>query len=179
MRVLGIDPGLRLTGYACVEGDERSDVIEAGVFRLASKRPVADRLMELSEDLCEVLDRLRPRVVAVEKLYAHYKHPTTAAIMGHARGVVLLHARQRGASLVELGATEVKKSLTGNGHASKGQMQSAVQIQLGLAACPEPPDVADAIAIALCCLRRRERLGLRDEGGALSRLRSDPCDGSS
>jgi crossover junction endodeoxyribonuclease RuvC len=145
-----------------MEGDEHPEIVEAGVFRLASKRPVADRLVELSEDFCDVLDRLRPQVVAVEKLYAHYKHPTTAAIMGHARGVVLLHVRQRGASLVELGATEVKKSLTGNGHASKGQMQAAVQVQLALAACPDPPDVADAIAIALCCMRRWERLELRE-----------------
>lgn len=162
MRVLGIDPGLRLTGYACVQGAESSEVIEAGVFRLSAKKPVADRLVELSNDLRDVIERLRPQVVAVEKLYAHYKHPTTAAIMGHARGVVLLHIRQADLHLVELGATEVKKSLTGNGHASKLQMQAAVQIQLGLAACPEPPDVADAVAIALCCLRRSDRLGLRD-----------------
>ena len=160
MRVLGIDPGLRLTGYACVEGIDASEVVEAGVFRLSAKKSVGDRLVELSTDLRDVIERLRPQVVAVEKLYAHYKHPTTAAIMGHARGVVLLHIRQANLHLVELGATEVKKSLTGNGHAGKQQMQAAVQVQLGLAACPEPPDVADAVAIALCCLRRSERLGL-------------------
>lgn len=160
MRVMGIDPGLRLTGYACVEGEDNPQVVEAGVFRLAAKRPVADRLVELSEDFREVLTRLRPHAVAVEKLYAHYKHPTTAAIMGHARGVVLLHVRQADMHLVELGATEVKKSLTGNGHAGKSQMQAAVQMQLGLAACPDPPDVADAIAIALCCLRRWGQVGV-------------------
>lgn len=162
MRVLGIDPGLRLTGYACVVGDESPEIIEAGVFRLSSKRSVADRLVELSDDFTDVLHRLKPHAVAVEKLYAHYKHPTTAAVMGHARGVVLLHIRQAGLPLVELGATEVKKSLTGNGHASKQQMQAAVQIQLSLSACPDPPDVADAIAIALCCIRRAGRLGLHD-----------------
>jgi crossover junction endodeoxyribonuclease RuvC len=160
VRVLGIDPGLRLTGYACVEGEHSPEIVEAGVFRLSSKTPVADRLVELSEDLTDVLSRLRPHVVAVEKLYAHYKHPTTAAVMGHARGVVLLHVRQAGIQLVELGATEVKKSLTGNGHASKPQMQAAVQVQLGLTSRPEPADVADAIAIALCCMRRADRLGL-------------------
>jgi crossover junction endodeoxyribonuclease RuvC len=160
VRVLGIDPGLRLTGYACVQGADASEVIEAGVFRLSARKSVGDRLVELSNDLRDVIERLRPQVVAVEKLYAHYKHPTTAAIMGHARGVVLLHIRHANLHLVELGATEVKKSLTGNGHASKQQMQAAVQVQLGLAACPEPPDVADAIAIALCCLRRSERSSL-------------------
>ncbi len=163
MRVMGIDPGLRLTGYACVERAKGSRVeishdgialIEAGVFRLRAGRPVSDRLLELDEDFGAVLKRLKPELVAVEKLYAHYKHPTTAAIMGHARGVVLLGIRRAGMRLVELGATEVKKSLTGNGHASKSQMQGAVQVQLGLASRPEPPDVADAIAIALCAARR-------------------------
>jgi crossover junction endodeoxyribonuclease RuvC len=165
VRVLGIDPGLRLTGYACLEGEDPGEIVEAGVLRLSPRQSVADRLVELSDDLEDILARLRPQVAGVEKLYAHYKHPTTAAVMGHARGVVLLQIRRAGVRLAELGATEVKKSLTGNGHASKSQMQAAVQVQLGLAARPEPPDVADAIAIALCCIRRAERLGLAGATG--------------
>jgi crossover junction endodeoxyribonuclease RuvC len=174
--VLGIDPGLRLTGYACLEsasagagangafrgvrvarvaGTGVATLVEAGVVRLKAGTSVADRLAELDTDLREILERLRPSVVAVEKLYAHYKHPATAIIMGHARGVVLLNVRRAGLTLVELGATEVKKSLTGNGHAGKTQMQDGVRVQLGLAARPEPADVADAAAIALCALRRR------------------------
>lgn len=166
--VLGIDPGLRVTGYAClapaieapgrkiarVAGTGIARLIEAGVIRLKDRRSVADRLVELETDLVELIDRLRPSVVAVEKLYAHYQHPTTAIIMGHARGVVLLTARRAGLAIVELGATEVKKSLTGNGHAGKAQMQDGVKAQLGLTARPEPADVADAAAIALCAMRR-------------------------
>ena len=83
--------------------------------------------------------------------------PTTAIIMGHARGVVLLAVERARIKLIELGATEVKKSLTGNGHASKAQMQEGVRTQLRLAARPEPADVADAIAIALCARRRVDR----------------------
>ncbi|MBX3358989.1 MAG: crossover junction endodeoxyribonuclease RuvC [Phycisphaeraceae bacterium] len=156
MRIMGIDPGLRLTGYACVECPEPGDlsVVEAGVFRLRQKTTVADRLLELETDLVEALGRLRPSVVAVERVFSHARHPTTAAIMGHARGVILLCARRADLRLVELGATEVKKSLTGNGHASKAQVQGAVASQLGLITRPEPADVADAIAIALCCGRR-------------------------
>jgi crossover junction endodeoxyribonuclease RuvC len=166
MRLMGIDPGLRLTGYACLDvadgprvraGQAREQglsLVEAGVLRLRVGRAVSDRLLELDADLSEVLERLRPQCAAVEKLYAHYKHPTTAAVMGHARGVVLLGIRRAGVTLIELGATEVKKSLTGNGHASKAQVQGAVQAQLGLAARPEPADVADAIAIAMCAGRR-------------------------
>lgn len=166
MRVLGIDPGLRVTGYGCVEpapagarrGTPDAALVEGGVFRLDTTASVADRLVELERDLEEVLDRLRPRVVAVEKLYAHYKHPTTAIVMGHARGVVLLCVRRAGLALVELGATEVKKSLTHFGHAGKGQMQEGVRAQLGLSSVPKPADVADAIAIALCAMRRRPTL---------------------
>jgi crossover junction endodeoxyribonuclease RuvC len=165
MRVLGIDPGLRLTGYGCVEGapaDRRGRkaigpdavLVEGGVFRLDAKTTVSARLLELDADLREVIERLQPEAVAVEKLYAHYKHPTTAIVMGHARGVVLLNIERFKLRLVELGATEVKKSLTGNGHASKDQMQRGVQHQLGLSAPPRPADVADAIAIGLCGLRR-------------------------
>lgn len=168
-RILGIDPGLRVTGYACLErkiepagralrsgarGGWRAELIEAGVIRLKPAASVSDRLCELDRDLGEIIERVRPAAVAVEKLYAHYKHPTTAIIMGHARGVVLLAIRRAGLELVELGATEVKKSLTGNGHAGKQQMQEGVRSQLGLKARPEPADVADAMAIALCAMRR-------------------------
>lgn len=165
MRVLGIDPGLRITGYGCVEGapaDRRGRkaigadaiLIEGGVIRLDAKTTISARLAELETDLTETIARLQPDAVAVEKLYAHYKHPTTAIVMGHARGVVLLVIERAGVRLIELGATEVKKSLTGNGHASKDQMQRGVQHQLGLSAPPRPADVADAIAIGLCGLRR-------------------------
>lgn len=157
MRVLGIDPGLRLTGYGLVEvrpGAIEPLLIEAGVIKLDAKTSVAERLVQLAEDLGGLLEGLSPTCVAVEKLFAHYAHPRTAIVMGHARGVILLSAAQRGIALEELGATEVKKSLTGNGHASKEQMQRAVQAQFRLPDPPSPPDVADAIAIATCCARR-------------------------
>ena len=163
MRFLGIDPGLRITGYGCVDGDAPGGLdaalVEAGVFRLTAERqgervPVADRLFELHHDLTELLDRLRPEAVAVEAVFSHYKHPATAIAMGHARGVILLAIRTAGHRLIELKPNEIKKYLTGNGHAGKEQMQGAVQGRLRLAAPPEPPDVADAIAMALCAASR-------------------------
>ncbi|HVU62632.1 MAG TPA: crossover junction endodeoxyribonuclease RuvC [Phycisphaerales bacterium] len=164
MRFLGIDPGLRLTGYGCVETPPEparrarhgadAVLIEGGVIRLNARLSISERLAELDADLSGIIERLQPDAIAVEKLYAHYKHPTTAIVMGHARGVVLLNIQRAGIRLIELGATEVKKSLTGNGHASKDQMQRGVQAQLGLPSPPRPPDVADAIAIGLCALRR-------------------------
>lgn len=166
MRTLGIDPGLRITGFGLVEvppGSIEPRLVEAGVIKLDAKQPVADRLLQLDTELDQLIADTRPDRLAVEKIYAHYAHPRTAIIMAHGRGVILLAAKRRGLELVELGATEVKKALTGNGHASKQQMQRSVQTQFRLPEPPSPPDVADAIAIATCCARRLavERLSAR------------------
>ena len=98
----------------------------------------------------EVLEQFRPEVVVVEQLYAHYDHPRTAILMAHARGVIFLAAAQRGLPVVSYNATRIKKTITGNGRASKEQVQRTIQRELGLAELPEPPDVADALAAALC-----------------------------
>ena len=155
-RILGIDPGLSLTGYGCVvltDGDE-PQVVEAGVLRLKTKAPMPHRLMQLHEDLIAVLDDLKPKLMVVEQLFSHYRHVRTSILMGHARGVVLLAGESRGVAIDELLPTEVKKAITGHGHATKLQMQQAVQWQCGLDELPSPPDVADALAIALCAARR-------------------------
>lgn len=110
--------------------------------------------MELERDLLDLIDRVRPSCVCVESLFAHYGHPRTAIVMGHARGVILLAAARAGLRVLELPPAEVKKSVTGNGRASKEQMQEAVAVLLGLASVPEPSDVADAIGIAVCGSRR-------------------------
>jgi crossover junction endodeoxyribonuclease RuvC len=156
MRIVGVDPGLQLTGYGCVEvtGPGEPMLVEAGVIRLKPSLPVEDRLLELHRDIAAVFERLTPQRAVVEKLYAHYKHPTTAIVMGHARGVILLAARQAGLEFSELAATEIKKAITGYGHASKLQVQLSVQSQCNLAEPPTPVDVSDAIAIALCAARR-------------------------
>lgn len=157
VRVIGIDPGLRLSGYGVVDaraGTAEPTLVEAGVIRLSPKLSVEARLVQLHEDLRQLFEETKPDTMAIEKIYAHYAHPRTAIVMAHARGVILLAAQQRGMKIHHLGANEVKKSLTGHGHASKEQMQRAVQSQYKLAELPEPPDVADAIAIATCYARR-------------------------
>jgi crossover junction endodeoxyribonuclease RuvC len=155
--VLGIDPGLQITGYGCValaDGAVEPVLVEAGVLRFQARDPIEKRLAELHAGLGELIDELKPTRLAVEKLYAHYRHPRTAILMGHARGVILLTAAERGVAVDHLPSTEVKKAITGNGHASKEQMQLAVQSQCRLPELPTPADVADAIAIALCYTRR-------------------------
>jgi len=84
-------------------------------------------------------------------LYSHYAHPKTAILMGHARGVILQSCAEAGIELKSFSATRIKKSTTGNGRASKPQMQRTIQSLLSLPALPEPDDVADAIAVSLCC----------------------------
>jgi crossover junction endodeoxyribonuclease RuvC len=162
-RVLGLDPGLQVTGYAVLEARPRGPhVCEAGIIRTAQPRATTDmahRLRCLYDGIVEVLDQFRPGAVAVEQLFAHYAHPRTAILMAHARGVLLLAAAQRDLAVVSYAATRIKKTVTGSGRASKEQVQHAIQRELGLAQVPEPPDVADALAAALChyhLQRRRE-----------------------
>jgi len=165
MLILGIDPGLNRTGYGCVERLDNSiepALLEAGVIRLPRRTSMDERLAHLHDDLRSVIEELQPNVLVVEKLFAHYKHVRTSILMGHARGVVLLAGRQANLSLIEVASTEVKRAITGNGHASKRQVQLAVMQQCGLTEPPNPPDVADAIAIALCAGRRLDDNALND-----------------
>ncbi|MHB1425155.1 MAG: crossover junction endodeoxyribonuclease RuvC [Gemmataceae bacterium] len=154
IRILGIDPGLQVTGYAVLEARLGSPrVREAGIVRGAEGRAptdMAQRLRHLYDGIVEILDQFKPDVAAMEQLFAHYDHPRTAILMGHARGVLILAAAQRGVPVVSYNATRVKKTVTGNGRASKEQVQRTIQRELGLANVPEPPDVADALAAALC-----------------------------
>ncbi len=150
--VCGIDPGLAVTGYAVVRCSAGTvSLLDAGIFRFDNTLPLAVRLTDVENDLSSLFEEHSPQVVAVEELYAHYKHPRTAILMGHARGVILLAAARRGIEVRGLASTQVKRYLTGNGRASKPQVQRAIQVTLGLPKLPEPPDVADALAIALCC----------------------------
>jgi len=151
MRVLGIDPGLQVSGYGLLQAQgARVRVVEAGVVRTDDHQSLAERIQRLHKAVGDIVGDLRPDVIAVEELYSHYRHPVTAILMGHARGVIFLAAAQAGVPVVSYAATRVKKSLTGEGRASKEQVQRMVQSTLGLKEMPHPPDVADALAVALC-----------------------------
>ena len=152
MRILGIDPGLQVCGYACLEAERGQEkLIEAGVMRTECEDALERRLNRIAEDTRSLLRDLRPEVVAVEQLYSHYAHPRTAILMGHARGVILQECAAATIEGRSFSATRIKKSITGNGRASKEQVQRTIQTILCMAELPEPNDVADAIAAAMCC----------------------------
>ena len=152
MRILGIDPGLQVCGYACMEiAEDKERLIEAGVLRTSNGSAIEVKLNRIAEDTESLLKKFRPQVVAVEELYSHYAHPKTAILMGHARGVILQKCAEAAIEVKSFSATRIKKSITGNGRASKEQVQRTIQTILSLSTLPEPNDVADAIAAALCC----------------------------
>jgi crossover junction endodeoxyribonuclease RuvC len=167
LHILGLDPGLNTTGYAvldCTPG--RKAVAEAGVIRSDAGSGTAGRLKVLYDGLVEVIEQWKPAAMAVEQLYAHYDHPRTAILMAHARGCYFLAGAQAGIPVLSYPSTRVKKLVTGHGRATKEQMQYAVMRELGLAKLPEPHDVADALAIALC---HAHSVGLGDAAGVVSK----------
>jgi crossover junction endodeoxyribonuclease RuvC len=149
--ILGIDPGLNTTGYGVIACNGNSlRLIEAGIVRTRAKGSMESRLAELHAGVTEVIEAHRPDRMAIEQLFSHYERVRTAILMGHARGVICLAAAQGGLPVSSYEPTRIKKTLTGNGRAAKSQMQMAVKLQLRLATIPEPHDVADALAIAIC-----------------------------
>jgi crossover junction endodeoxyribonuclease RuvC len=160
-RVLGVDPGLNTTGYGVLEaavGGPR--LCEAGVVRGRTRGSLTARVAEIHTGISEVIAALNPTAMALEELYSHYERPRTSILMGHARGVICLAAAQAGIAVIHYSATQVKKALTGSGRAPKSQIQEAVRRELRLSSPPEPPDVADALAIALCHFYRQPEWAL-------------------
>lgn len=157
-RVLGFDPGIRVTGYGCVEGDALGDVrlVEAGTIRpsRASGMDLSSRLADIARDVLETTHRLAPTHAAVETIFTHGAHPHTAVVMAHTRGAMLSWIQTLDLPLIELRPAEVKKSLTGRGHATKRDIQHAIQARFQLDRLPTPHDVADALAIALGAVGR-------------------------
>jgi crossover junction endodeoxyribonuclease RuvC len=150
MRVLGLDPALRVTGYGVIESSVRGlHLIEAGVVSPSTGRALEQRLHELHRGICEVLAETKPDVVVIEELYTTYKNPSTAILMGHARGVMCLASAQAGLTVHTIGHAHVKRALVGSGAARKEQVNAMVTRLLKLRAAPKPNDVSDALAIAI------------------------------
>jgi len=151
MIILGVDPGLAVTGYGVIEAHrgKRIHLKEAGVIRTKPSHTIAVRLEKIFTNIIDITKEYDPEVLVLEKLYSHYKHPVTSILMGHARGVVCLAAGSSKIKLINFPSTRIKKAVTGRGHASKMQVQGMIQELLGLKTKPQPMDVADALACAV------------------------------
>ncbi len=148
--ILGVDPGLNITGFGVIASRGSSlKLLDAGTIRTRASDPITPRLTELYQGIAQVIEKYRPQVMGLEKIYSHYKHPTTAIIMGHARGVLCLAAGLKGIPVESIPASRVKKSVTGNGRASKIQVNGMVRRIFAMKGELKPLDVSDAIAVAL------------------------------
>ncbi len=161
MRVLGIDPGIAITGYGLVE--DRGGDLEAlayGDIRTLAGDPLPLRLRRLYEALGSLIESYRPDVAAIERLFFG-RNVTTAFAVGQARGVVLLALAQAEIPVYEYTPADVKQALVGYGGASKAQIQAMVRMLLRLPEIPRPDDVADALAVAICHLNHARLSAMR------------------
>jgi len=151
MRILGVDPGLTTTGYGVIDTEGRQDVrlIETGVIQPQRAALMPERLATVSRNLDTVIAEHSPRIMVLEKLYAHYKHPSTAFVIGHVRGVICLCGETRGLMLVEHSVKRIRKALIGQGNATKEQARHAVAKMLNISIAKLPLDASDALALAI------------------------------
>ncbi len=152
MFVLGIDPGLSITGYGLVEGTYPPKAHLAGVIRTDKDLATPRRLADLHRGLTDVIADTKPDVVALETVFTN-RNLQTAISVGRASGVAILAAAQAGLAVFEYVPTTIKSAVTGDGSANKEQVQQMVRRLLRLSTPPKPADAADALAIALCHLR--------------------------
>ena len=156
-RILGVDPGLLRTGYGVIESDgHHLKLVEGGILRAKTTDSFPKRLQDLHDGLAEVIREVKPDLMVIEDLFSTYAHPRSALLMAHARGVLMLAAAKADLQVHSFTPNEVKQVVTGNGHASKANVQAAVKARLRLAAQLHPPDLADALAIAICFAIRQE-----------------------
>ncbi|MBU0549011.1 MAG: crossover junction endodeoxyribonuclease RuvC [Candidatus Omnitrophica bacterium] len=150
MRILGIDPALSITGYGIIDEKARGlSLVGAGVVQTRAAHALPERLAVIYREITRIVQDFNPDCMVLEKLYVHYRHPTTSYILGQARGIICLVCAQKELSFFEYAATRVKKAIVGAGLASKAQVQRMVSGSLGLAQLPKYKDITDALALAI------------------------------
>ena len=160
MKVFGIDPGSARTGYGCVQSDgTRHRLIVCGAITTLASHSFPEKLKIIHVELRALIAQHRPDCIAIENLF-HAVNARSALKLGHARGVAMLAAVEAGVPIVEYTPAEVKQSVVGYGRAEKRQVQSMIQLLLGLSAPPSPFDASDALAIAVCHLHKMNLRGI-------------------
>jgi len=153
MRILGVDPGLKATGYGIIDFDGPAvghfKVVEAGTIEPKQKDLIQNRIRKVYKYLDDLLIQYKPHVMVLEKLYAHYKHPVTACKLGHVRGVICLLCAERDVKLIEYSVKRIRTAIVGNGNASKLQTLRVVAHLLKVDESKLTVDASDALALAL------------------------------
>jgi crossover junction endodeoxyribonuclease RuvC len=151
VRVLGVDPGLTRCGFGVIEskGSRSVEFVDVGVVRSEPSLPLHERLLIIRNELAAVIDRTKPDVVAIERVFAQHN---VRSVMGTAQvaGITLVLAAERGIAVALHTPSEVKAAVTGYGRADKNQVTVMVAKILGLTELPKPADAADALALAIC-----------------------------
>lgn len=154
MRLMGLDPGLRRTGWGVIEADgNRLSHVANGIIAVPADAPVPERLAVLYDQVVATIDAFQPDEAAVEESFVN-RNAASALLLGHARGVVLLAPARAGLPLAEYAANRIKKSVVGAGHAGKPQVAAMVAMLLPGSAA-KGPDAADALAVAICHAHHR------------------------
>lgn len=150
MRIIGIDPSLTATGYGCIESSAGTiTLLETGTIEPRRSDLFPHRLEKIHTLLETIIAEHKPTVLVLEKLYGHSRHPMTASLLGHVRGVICLLCARAGLELVEHSVKRIRKSLTGNGNATKQQTRCVVAHILKIDEQKLTLDASDALALAL------------------------------
>lgn len=167
VRIMGIDPGIAIVGYGVVDRKgNQLKAVDYGSIQTPAHTSTATRLKQIYDASTELLERYRPHVVAIEKLFFN-RNVTTAFTVGQARGVVMLAAEEAKAAITEYTPMEVKMAVAGYGGAQKRQIQEMVRVLLNLPEIPRPDDVADALGVAICEAHSSTYTRLLERGGKL------------
>ncbi|MCL2086990.1 MAG: crossover junction endodeoxyribonuclease RuvC [Oscillospiraceae bacterium] len=158
MRIIGIDPGYATVGFGIIDSVKtKLTTVAYGAVTTRANTPFESRLLEIYDDITGILDSYKPNFAAIERLY-FTTNQKTAIEVAHARGVIILAAKQRGLKIFEYTPLQVKQSVTGYGKAAKRQVQELTKRILNLSVLPKPDDAADALAIAICHAHNRRAM---------------------
>ena len=150
MKIIGVDPGTRVTGYGIIEfKGNRYQAVDFGCIRPPSSLRLSARYHIIYDGICALLDDFQPDALAVETQYMQ-KNVQSALKLGMARGMIILAAEQRGIPIYEYTPTKAKLAVVGSGRASKQQVQAMIQRLLMLSQPPQPEDASDALSLAIC-----------------------------
>ncbi len=151
MHILGIDPGLNITGYGIIKtfGNNEFALIKAGIIKTSHRDLLPRRLYHIYSEILRLINKHKPQVLSLEKTFSHYKYPAAVIPISYVRGLVCLLCGQKNITLYEYSATRIKKAITGKGHAPKEQVQKMIFNLLNLKSSFSYVDATDALALAI------------------------------